>query len=375
MNMNETEGRSVPDFYHKALEQALKMVECNLDRFSGGYPHVSKGGIYQPEDNTLWTSSFYVGLCYLAYDITGENIYLRNRDIYLKDFYNRIHSGDFFDHDLGFLYTLTSAADYRLTGDDSSKELSLYAADRLAERFHEKGAYIQAWGRMDEKYPNVKIIIDTMMNLPLLYYSGKEENKEIAYAHAKTAAKYLIRSDYSSYHTYLMDPETGDGVEGKTHQGYRDESIWARGQAWAVYGFALSYAYTGDVQFLTIAKKAAEVFKNYLPKDDVPYWDFTFTDEKPDVKDTSAGAVYCCGLMELCKFADKAEGEVYLALADRIMQSLYDNYRVKDIAEGKGILTEGVYHRNDGARESVIWGDYFYLEAIVRRLKKWNRFW
>lgn len=373
--MSEVKKEKVPDFYQKALEHALYMTKINLDRFSCGYPHVSKGGVYQPEDNTLWTSSFYVGLCYLAYEITGEEKYLQNRKFYLEDFYRRIHDGNFFDHDLGFLYTLSSVADYKLTKDEKSKELFLYAADKLSERFHEKGNYIQAWGKMDEKYPNVKIIIDTMMNLPLLYYSGSEKNKRIAYAHAKTAARYLIRDDFSSYHTYLMNPETGEGVEGRTHQGYRDESIWARGQAWAVYGFALSYAYTGDVQFLTIARKAAEVFRKNLPKDNIPYWDFTFTDENPDVRDTSAGAIYCCGLLELCGHVGTEESASYLKQADCIMQSLYENYRVKDMTEGRGILTEGVYHRNDGAEESVIWGDYFYMEAIIRRLKKWDRYW
>lgn len=368
-------NKNIPDFYQKALKHALEMITLNLDRFSTGYPHVSKGGIYPVEDNTLWTSSFYVGLCYLAYDITRDINFIKNKDFYYESFYKRIHEREFFDHDLGFLYTLSCVADYMLTKNEKAKELALYAADKLATRFHEKGAYIQAWGKMDESYPNVKIIIDTMMNLPLLYYSGKKENKQIAYAHAKTAAKYLVRDDFSSYHTYLMNPETGEGVAGKTHQGYQDESIWARGQAWTVYGFALSYAYTKDPEFLTIAKKAAEVFRNNLPKDNVPYWDFTFTDENPDVRDTSAGAIYCCGLMELCNFVEKEEAIQYLSLADRIMESLYENYRVKELAEGKGILTEGVYHRNDGARECVIWGDYFYLEAIIRRLKEWNRFW
>lgn len=364
----------LPGFYKKAEEHALCMVKGNLEKFEACFPHVSKNGIYQGEENVLWTSSFYPGLTWLAYELTKDKAYMRNKEAYLESFGKRLRESEL-DHDAGFLYTLSCVADYKVTGDERAGRLALEAAHRLLLRFREKGNYIQAWGSMDNVYPEVKIIIDTMMNLPLLYGSGIEACEKAAYAHAKTAAHYLVRPDYSSYHTYLMDPETGNGVMGKTHQGYADESTWARGQAWTVYGFALSYAYTRDQEFLTIAEKAAEVFERNLPADSVPYWDFTFHDGKPDVRDTSAGAIYCCGLMELAGYVDKDRAERYLALADRIMESLYENYRVAQPGTGTGILKEGVYHRHDGANESVIWGDYFYLEAIARRKLDWNPYW
>lgn len=361
--------------YEEALAWALKAVDRGLDTFVNTYPHVSKNNIYTGENNTLWTASFYPGICYLAYSMTGDEKYLSHSKDYLDSFEDRIVNRKHISHDLGFLYTLTCVADYTLTGNERGKELALLAALVLTERYNEKGQYIQAWGEMGITYPNVKIIIDTMLNLPLLYWTKNDKNVEIAYNHAKTAAKYLVRSDYSTYHTYLMRPETGEGVVGKTHQGYEDESTWARGQAWAVYGFALSYRYTKEEEFLHIAKETANVFIDNLPKDDVPYWDFTFTDENPDIKDTSAAAIFVCGLLEICQFASETDKEKYEEIIDRVMKSLYENYSTKDVANTNGLLKEGVYHRNDGARECVSWGDYFYFEALVRILKDVKTFW
>ncbi len=368
MNLNR-------EHYEKALQHVLAKVALGIDEFADKYPHVSKGNVYSGEENTLWTASFFPGICYLAYEITGDKKYLAHSESYLKSFEDRIVNRKHISHDLGFLYTLTCVADYKLTGKEHARELAALAADVLAERYNEKGHYIQAWGEMGISYPDVKIIIDTMLNLPLLYWSGSDKNYEIAVNHARTAAKYLIREDYSSYHTYLMRPETGEAVVGKTHQGYADESTWARGQAWAVYGFALSYRYTKEKEFLKVAQETARVFIDHLPKDSVPYWDFSFTDENPDIRDTSAAAIFCCGLLEISRFVTAGEKEAYLAVVDRVMKSLYENYSTKDIEESNGFLTEGVYHRNAGARECVIWGDYFYFEAIVRLLSDTKTFW
>ncbi len=358
----------------EALQHILSKLEAGLDEFTDRYPHVSNGNIYTGEENTLWTASFFPGICFLAYEITGDKKYLAHSEGYLDSFESRLVNRRHISHDLGFLYTLSCVADYKLTGNERARGLALKAADVLAERYNEKGYYIQAWGEMGITYPDVKIIIDTMLNLPLLYWSGQGKNYEIAVNHAKTTAKYLIREDYSSYHTYLMRPETGEAVCGKTHQGYADESTWARGQAWAVYGFALSYRYTKEKEFLRTAQKTAEVFLHNLPGDYVPYWDFTFTDDNPDIRDTSAAAIFCCGLLELCQYAGEEE-KAYLDTVYRIMESLYDNYSTKDLGESNGFLREGVYHRNNGAGECVIWGDYFYFEALVRIFTNSKAYW
>lgn len=375
MDRSMQTGGIMNNQYQEALTYALSIIKKNLDVFVDKYPHVSVGNVYSPEENNLWTNSFYPGMCYLAYDITGDREFLKHEKDYLKSFGNRIQKRIGISHDLGFLYTLSCVADYKLTGSREACDIAMEAADVLTERYNEKGRYIQAWGDMGIGYPDVKIIIDTMLNLPLLYWTERKELCEIAKNHANTAAKYLIRQDFSSYHTYLMNPETGEGVKGKTHQGYEDESTWARGQAWAVYGFAISYRYTGEQQFLEIAKNAAEVFVQNLPKDYVPYWDFTFNDENPDIRDTLAAAIFVCGLLELCQFAEQEQKDRYQEYIDKIMTSLSENYTTEGNPSANGILTDGMYHRHDGSEECVIWGDYFYMEALVRLNKEWHPYW
>lgn len=359
----------------EALAYALSIVKKDLGLFTDHYPHVSKNNVYPLEKNELWTASFYPGMCYLAYDVTGDKEYIKHEQDYLYSFRRRLQDKVGIDHDLGFLYTLTCVDDYMLTGSKEAYDLAMEAAKVLAARYNEKGHYIQAWGDMGIGYPDVKIIIDTMMNLPLLYWTGDPELLRIARNHAKTAADNLIRPDFTSYHAYLMDPETGKAVKGITHQGYADESTWARGQAWAVYGFAISYRYTKEERFLEVSKKTAEVFIKNLPEDSVCYWDFTFNDKNPDIRDTSAAAIFVCGLLELCQFVSEEEAACYRQIVDRVMDSLWEKYTTRQIPEATGVLTEGMYHRNNGAEECVIWGDYFYLEALVRMEKQWKPFW
>ncbi len=363
------------EFYEKALAEAIEITRKNLDSFTDRFPHVSENHKYKLEENAIWTAGFYPGMCSLAYEMTGDSEFLKNEQAFLDSFEKRLDNQVHITHDLGFLYTLTCVSLYKLTGNERALQIAYRAVEMLAERYHEKGGYIQAWEKMGVGYPDVKIIIDTMLNLPLLYWCGDEEKFEMAKNHAKAAQKYLIRPDYSSYHTYLMDPETGEGVCGKTHQGYADESTWARGQAWAVYGFALSYRYTKEESFLKTAVEAARVFMENLPKDLVPYWDFTFNDENPDIRDTSAAAAFVCGLLELSHYVGGVQAEKYISTAGAILESLYTSYTTRDIEGSDGILKEGMYHRSIGAGECVIWGDYFYMEALVRMLKDWNPYW
>ncbi len=365
--------------YEEALEAALRKIRSNLHVFSHKYPHVSVNNVYIPEENRLWTSSFFPGIAYLAYDITGEKEYLAYSDEYLKTFQWRLEKGHTETHDLGFLYTLSCVSNYKLTGNEKAKVIALKAADILIGRFNEKGRYIQAWSKIGLKYPDVKMIIDTMLNLPLLYWAfettGDQKYYKAAYNHAVTTALHIVREDASTYHTYLMNPDTGEAVEGKTHQGFADESTWARGQAWAVYGFVLSYVYTKEPDFLHVAKKTCNYFINHLPGDFIPYWDFSFDDDKPDIRDSSAAAIALCGLLELKKHVQGEERELYEKVAYKMVESLYINYSTRNNANSNGLIMHGMYHRTDGADECTIWGDYFYLEGLVRLLKDWWIYW
>ena len=361
--------------YEKELGYIETVLKENLDNFVGKYPHVSENNWYRAEENALWTSSFFVGMCFLAYEHSRDSIFLKYEKEHLKSFEDRIANRRGISHDLGFLYTLSCVADYKVTGNSEGERIAREAAGLLAQRYNEKGRYIQAWGEMGISYPDVKIIIDTMLNLPLLYWTGEPDKIEIARNHALTASTTLVRPDYSTYHTYLMNPDTGEAVCGKTHQGHRDESIWARGQGWAVYGYALSYRYTKEPRFLEVAKKAAEVFTNNLPENLVPYWDFDFTDENPDIRDTSAASIFVCGLLELCNYVSEEEAAEYLTLSEKIMKSLREQYSTRGLADCNGILTEGMYHRHDGQEECTIWGDYFYMEALMTLTRDRGLYW
>lgn len=361
----------------REVEEKLRR---SADRYITRYPHVSERYSYKPEENRLWTSAFYPGMMYLAYDLTGDMDFLKYQEDYLNSFEERLENGVHLTHDLGFLYTLSSVACFKLTGEERARQLALRAADCLAGRYNNKGRYIQAWGKMEtgeseeSKESEVRIIIDTMLNLPLLYWSGKEAYRRIAVEHAKTSARYLVRKDYTSYHTYWMNAGTGEAVRGATHQGFHDESTWARGEAWAVYGYALSYRYTREKLFLQTAMGTADVFIRNLPNDGVPYWDFSFNDRIPDLKDTSAVAIALCGLLELCNWVDEMKADTYRQVVFRVMRSLFDHYFDHD-PDRAGILKEGMYHRDDGANEFTVWRDYFFFEALVRLQKDWKPYW
>lgn len=360
------------------VEEKLRRA---ADLYTDHYPHVStlpsEGLRYVPEANTIWTCSFFPGMMALAYDRTGDAAFLAHAEDYLASFQDRLDRKVGISHDLGFLYTLTGVALYKLTGSEKARAMALQAADMLAARYCEQGRYIQAWGEFGVGTPYVKIIVDTMLNLPLLFWASEETgNKryaEIAAAHANTAADTLVRDDFSSFHTYLMDPVSGKAIEGRTHQGFHDDSTWARGQAWVVTGFALAYRYTHDPRFLEVSQKAAEVFIQNLPADCVPYWDFSFNDRVPDLRDSSAASIFTCGLLELADLVGGAEAERYRAVARTIVRSLYDHYFLHD-PDRLGLLTDAIYHRVHGPT-CTIWGDYFFYETLIRLQKDWKRFW
>lgn len=204
-----------------------------------------------------------------------------------------------------------------------------------------------------------------------------------ARAHLDTALSVIIRPDYSTYHTYYFDPETGKPLRGVTHQGYSADSVWARGQAWGVYGLALSYRYTRSPEYLEDFKHVTDYFLTHLPENLVPYWDFIFEDGSGEPWDSSASAIAVCGILEMCRFLPEAEAAPYLAAAKRLMKALTDLCAVTSPESSNGQLLHGVYGKktpyNDcidhGIDECNLWGDYFYVEALTRLTKDWNPYW
>lgn len=351
-----------------ALDDALKVIYGNRAFYTDGFQHVSVDGIYPAEVNKLWTMSFYPGQQYLAYKMTDDPSYIDYREAILKSFKERHDSGHMATHDIGFLFELTAYYDYLMTGDEQSKALTVSAADKLMQRYNEPGGFIQAWGPVNSEDTETRIIIDCMMNLPLLHIAtkltGDKKYAEAAVNHAELSAKTLVRDDYSTYHTYWIDIKNGLPLRGKTHQGHRDESTWARGQAWSVYGFYKSYEWTKDNDFLNVAVKCANVFLENLPQNDVSYWDYDFTDENPDIRDTSAASTAAAGLLKIGQCDEVANKEKYYNAGVTILKRLANRYQNNSWTQGCGILKEGMYHRDEGFNEYTSWGDYYYVEAL-----------
>jgi len=387
--MNLLGGSIARETLYSGLFEALKKIDGNLNEFVNDFPKpASVNNIYGKTknggDNDDWTSSFWTGMLWLAYDITGDNKFEKLATFHHRGFEDRIKEKIGINHhDLGFLYTLSTVANYKITNWERAKETSIMAADHLIERYKEKGEFIQAWGDLDD--PGAyRLIIDCYMNLPLLFWAsevtGDDKYKEVAKKHAMTAGNLVIREDGSTHHTYYFDPETGVPTEGVTAQGYSDTSAWARGQAWGVYGFALAYSYTKDPVYIERFERVTDYFIDKLPKDNVCYWDLVFGDGDTEERDTSAAAIAACGILEMLPYLPENHPKYgrYEEAAGKMMDSLIKNYTTKDLVDSNGLLREAVYYKGgkSGVDECNIWGDYFYMEAIVRLLKpEWKKYW
>jgi len=368
----------------RALTKALKTIKAKIPHFpAGSYPPAaSTGQIYQPIPNTDWTSSFWTGQLWLAYELTGDRKFLQAAQSHLPDYRKRLDTRTATDHhDLGFLYSLSAVAEYKVTGNPEARATALKAADLLMLRFFEKAGIIQAWGDLNDPVNKGRIIIDCVMNMPLLFWASEETGnpyyRQAASAHLAQANRHLIRPDASSFHTYYFNVETGEPLRGKTAQGFSDDSCWARGQAWAMLGLPLNFRYQDDPSYLEEARKLAHYFLNRLPEDFVCYWDLCFT-SGPEERDSSGAAIAACGLLELAKALPAMDPlrRTYENAALKIVGSLAKNYTAT-LPESNGLLLHGVYSKpgKAGVNECMSWGDYFYLEALTRLKKSWKPYW
>ncbi len=366
----------------QALDAALKKIDRLIIDMDGDFPdHSSENNIYKPVKNTEgWNTGFWCGMLWLAYEATENEKYRNAAEKLLDSFYKRIDEKLGIEtHDLGFIYVPSCVAAYKLTGNETAKEAALTAADCLLERYNEKGKYIQAWGRTGE---NLRLIVDCMNNIPLLFWASEVTNNkkyyDIACKHAYTTIKYAVREDASSYHTYLFK-EDGSPVRGCTEQGASDDSCWARGQAWLVSGLPILYKYTRDKGVVKLFQSVANYYLNHLPDDFVPYWDLGFNkyDNCNEEKDSSAAAIVVCGLLEMLPFVTDEDRVVCEGAVDNILLSLFENYSTKDMDESNGLLLHAVYSKpgNCGVDECNIWGCYYYMEALVRMIKGTKAYW
>lgn len=321
-----------------------------------------------------WTSSFFTGMALLAWRTSEDEYFLKQTQRLTPHYLEKIftqHRDT--HHDLGFLYSLYSVALYKLTGDSVQRETGLRAADVLARRFNAKGGFIRAWGHMDmDEHANMAII-DCLMNLPLLHWAANESRAhdychDIAVRHADMVLKYFIRADDSLCHAYRFDLKTGKPLGPENFCGRGVDSYWARGAAWAIYGFALSYRYTRNQKYLDTALRLAKKFISELDQQVVPVWDFRLPPEAERVRDTSAAVVAVCGFQELANH-HVADFSI-LKTKQELLNCVCDDYL--DFNEDCPGILKSAY--GDKPAYSS-WGDYFLMEALSRELFQSEPWW
>lgn len=377
-----------PEEVRQALDLAADLVIHNLPDFTDRFPKAySENGFYAATDNVDWTTGFWTGEIWLAYEHTGKTQLLEAGNMQMESFLERIEKKrDVETHDLGFLYSPSCVAGYKLTGSETGRRAALMAAKELTGRYHEKGEFIQAWGPLNAP-DNYRLIIDCLLNLPLLYWAseetGQERYRQVAEKHIHTALSHVIREDFSTWHTFFFDPRTGAPDHGATCQGYRDGSAWARGQAWGVYGTAIGYRYTRRKEYIPVFEGVTDYFLRHLPEDLVPFWDLEFGDGDDQPRDSSSASIAACGMLEMAKYLDGERALYYRGIAGRLIKALAEHYAVKDPKDSNGLVLHSTYSNHSpyntcnhyGVDECNIWGDYFYMEALTRLHKDWQVYW
>lgn len=388
---NNPQQPMVEEAFSTAQKQYTDLLQVSVNLSE--YPRTT-----HPDGNTKyvsiadWTGGFWPGNLWYVFDYTNDNRWKQDAIKWTESLesnqFNTSH------HDLGFMMYCSYGNAYRITKNEKYKQILIQSAKSLAKRYNPTVGCIESWNqRMAWDGKNMwhfPVIIDNMMNLELLFFASKETGdpsyKALAIRHAETTMKYHIRPDFSTYHVVNYDTITGKVLNQQTCQGYADNSTWARGQAWAIYGYTMVYRETGDKRYLETAKKLAGFYINHpnMPKDKVPYWDFNVnqTGFNPDWKydpkkmsyiprDASAAAIVASALLELSGYLGK-EGKEYKEFAVASLASLSSpEYLAKPSTNGHFLLKHSVGSFPHGAEIDVplVYADYYFLEALLRYKK------
>ena len=320
---------------------------------------------------TDWTSGFWPGILWYMFEYTGDEKWVtiaHEKNMPVAQILER----DYKDHDLGFQFYCSFGNGLRLTGNEMYKDIILTAADQLAAMYHPTVGTILSWPFARDRYATPhNTIIDNMMNLELLFWAaengGDPNYYDMAVRHATITMNNQLRPDYSTWHVVAYDTITGEAVQKVTHQGYADETMWARGQAWGIYGFTMTYRETGNPEFLETAKNMAQIYIERLPEDHVPYWDFDAPDIPDAPRDASAAAITASALLELSTLVNDAEeSKYYRSVAVDMLRSLAENY----LSDGSNVavLNHSVGHltANSEIDIPIIYADYYFIEALLR---------
>ncbi|OPH46584.1 glycosyl hydrolase family 88 [Paenibacillus ferrarius] len=358
--------------------QVKMSAEC--ERVGDHIPYVPVNGEYREDkgdtDIYWWTNGFWPGMLWHMYQATQEEPYKTAAEGVERRLDAALEGFEGLHHDVGFMWLPSAVANYRLTGNERSKTRGLHAANLLAGRYNPRGRFIRAWNDDCTGW----IIVDSMMNIPLLYWASMETNdprfRYIAMDHADTVLGRIVRSDGSCNHIAILNPENGELLEAPGGQGFASGSAWSRGQSWALYGFALSYRYTKDDRYLSAAKSIAHYFITQVSTTDyVPLVDFRAPAE-PVKWDTTAGLCAACGLLELAETVPELEQPFYRNAAIRILQSTDERFANWNPNED-AIISGGTeaYHSIKNNEVPIIYGDYFFIEAVLRLKEKHVLIW
>ena len=320
-----------------------------------------------------WCSGFWPGVLWYDYELTGDTLVRDEALRYTREL-GYLSERPIFDHDLGFLMICSYGNGYRLTADSGYKKVLLASADSLATLFNPNVGTILSWPRNVEMFGGHNTIMDNMINLEMLFWASKNGGDktlyDIAVKHAETTMNHHFRPDGTCYHVAVYDPADGHFIKGVTHQGYSDSSTWARGQAWAVYGYTMVYRETHDKRFLDFACKVTDAYLSRLPEDMVPYWDFDDPAIPKAPRDASAAGVVASALLELQGYVDGEKKNEYRDAAVEMLASR-NSPAYRSGKKRCSFLDHSTGHHPAGSEidASIIYADYYYIEALTR-LKK-----
>lgn len=357
------------DRANEAMEFAQLQVANLIERHPDFYPMYTEEGKWKHDKPawTHWCDGFLPGMMWIFARRTGDQTWAERAIRYSRALEHRKHDRDV--HDLGFVFWSSYKRWFDLTGDTALKDVVVTAGTTMGHRFNEKGKYLRSFVSPESCF------IDIMMNIGIIYYAAHEsDNLDLlrkVNEHCLTTRRYLVRGDGSTSHEGLFNLKTGEFIRQSTHQGWRDDSSWARGQAWAIYGFGTAYRFSKDERFLDIAQRTAEFYIDRTPAGGVPPNDWE--EPNPDRKwESSAAAITASGLFQLAELVEGAAlADRYRTYARTIVETLITPEFLADRTPGwEGILRHGTYHeRLDlGVDESVMWGEYFFVEALDKYL-------
>jgi len=356
------------NFSDARVQYEFMAKQLDTDQFPKTYKEST--GKLETSNSGWWCSGFYPGTLLLLYEQSHDQRLLTEADrmmkVLSKEQYNT-HT-----HDLGFMMYTSFGNANRIAPQPGYKQILLNSAKSLSTRFNPTVGCIKSW---DSKPSDFLVIIDNMMNLELLFWAtratGDSSFYKIAVTHANTTMKNHYRPDYSSYHVLNYDAQTGAVKEKKTAQGYANESAWARGQVWGLYGFTVMYRETKDKKYLEQAEHIAHFIlaNTNLPADKIPYWDFNDPKIPNVLRDASAGAIMASALLELCRYADKKAAATYFTTAQSILKTLSsDTYKARPGTNGGFLLKHSVGHLPGKSEVDVplTYADYYFVEAMKR---------